>query len=177
MQTRRSAATAPDECLRRDELGDCEGERGFGGDSANALVPRISPQPLSTDCGSSLYTHQGSCLPYCPPRYYGRARSATPRDTARACASCHPSCYTCQGASANNCTSCPSGRTFQDITHTCHHPAQGSPNPVGTRRDLVVVTVLACSSLVLAGVLYPTYRMALRTGKGALCCPQARRAE
>ncbi|XP_041886262.1 proprotein convertase subtilisin/kexin type 4 [Corvus kubaryi] len=153
MPARRSAATATDECLRRDELGDCE------------------------DCGSSLYTHQGSCLSYCPPRYYGRARSATPRDTTRVCARCHPSCYTCQGASANNCTSCPSGRTFQDTTHTCPHPAQGSPKPVGTRRDLVVVTVLACSSLVLAGVLYPTYRMVLRTGKGALCCPQARRAE
>ncbi|NWW01780.1 PCSK4 convertase, partial [Oreocharis arfaki] len=98
MPARRPAATARDECLRRDELGDCE------------------------DCGSSLYTHQGSCLSYCPPRYYGRARSATPRDTARVCASCHPSCYTCQSASANNCTSCPSGRSFQHITHTCHRP-------------------------------------------------------
>ncbi|NXJ24297.1 PCSK4 convertase, partial [Dicrurus megarhynchus] len=98
MPARRPAATATDECLRRDELGDCE------------------------DCGSSLYTHQGSCLSYCPPHYYGRARTATPRDTARVCASCHPSCYTCQGASANNCTSCPSGRTLQDITHTCQHP-------------------------------------------------------
>ncbi|NWX33981.1 PCSK4 convertase, partial [Notiomystis cincta] len=98
MPARRSAATATDECLRRDEQGACE------------------------DCGSSLYTHRGSCLSYCPPRYYGRARSATPRDPAHVCASCHPSCYTCQGASAQNCTSCPSGRAFQDITHTCPHP-------------------------------------------------------
>ncbi|NXS32092.1 PCSK4 convertase, partial [Pomatostomus ruficeps] len=98
MPARRSAATATDECLRRDEQGACQ------------------------DCGSSLYTHQGSCLSYCPPRYYGRARGATRRDSARVCARCHPSCYTCQGASATNCTSCPSGRSFQDITHTCHHP-------------------------------------------------------
>ncbi|NWU35014.1 PCSK4 convertase, partial [Hylia prasina] len=98
MPARRSAATATDECLRRDEQGACE------------------------DCGSSMYIHHGSCLSYCPPRYYGRARSATPRDTARVCASCHPSCYTCQGASANNCTSCPSGRTLQDVTHMCQHP-------------------------------------------------------
>ncbi|NXQ36283.1 PCSK4 convertase, partial [Alaudala cheleensis] len=98
MPARRSAATATDECLRRDEKGSCE------------------------DCGSSLYTHRGSCLSYCPPRSYGRARSATPGDTARVCASCHPSCYTCQGSSANNCTSCPSGRTFQDATHTCPRP-------------------------------------------------------
>ncbi|NXT59823.1 PCSK4 convertase, partial [Chaetops frenatus] len=122
MPARRSAATATDECLRRDEQGACEGERGFCGASDNAPLPRASPQPLSPDCGSSLYTHHGSCLSYCPPRYYGRARGATPRDSARVCASCHPSCYTCQGASANNCTSCPSGRTFQGITHTCQHP-------------------------------------------------------
>uniref|UniRef100_A0A8C3NMQ6 Uncharacterized protein n=1 Tax=Geospiza parvula TaxID=87175 RepID=A0A8C3NMQ6_GEOPR len=141
----------------------------------NALVPRASPQPVSTDCGSSLYTHHGSCLSYCPPRYYGQTRSATPRDTALVCASCHPSCYTCQGSRASNCTSCPSGHTFQDITHTCQQPAEGSPSPARLRRELVVVTVLACSSLLLAGVLYPTYRVALRAGKGALCCPRARR--
>ncbi|NXQ59964.1 PCSK4 convertase, partial [Anthoscopus minutus] len=98
MPARRSAATATDECLRRDEQGACQ------------------------DCGSSLYTHHGSCLSYCPPRHYGRARGATPGDTTRVCASCHPSCYTCQGASAHNCTSCPSGRTFQDVSHTCQHP-------------------------------------------------------
>ncbi|NXA01429.1 PCSK4 convertase, partial [Nesospiza acunhae] len=98
MPARHSAATATDECLRRDEQGACE------------------------DCGSSLYTHHGSCLSYCPPRYYGQTRGATPRDTALVCASCHPSCYTCQGSRANNCTSCPSGHTFQDITHTCQQP-------------------------------------------------------
>ncbi|KAM4883970.1 proprotein convertase subtilisin/kexin type 4 [Sylvia borin] len=153
MPARRSAATTTDKCLRRDEQGACQ------------------------DCGSSLYIHHGSCLSYCPPRYYGRARNATPRDTARVCASCHPSCYTCQGASANNCTSCPSGHTFQDTTYTCQHPAEGSPSPAGLRWYLVVVTVLACGSLVLAGMLYPTYRMALRAGKAAPCCPQARRTE
>ncbi|NXR37289.1 PCSK4 convertase, partial [Zosterops hypoxanthus] len=122
MPARRSAATATDECLRRDQQGACQGERGFRGDRDNTLAPRASPQPLPTDCGSSLYIHHGSCLSYCPPRYYGRARSATPRDTARVCASCHPSCYTCQGASANNCTSCPSGRTFEAVTYTCPYP-------------------------------------------------------
>ncbi|KAF4799897.1 proprotein convertase subtilisin/kexin type 4 isoform X1 [Turdus rufiventris] len=153
MPARRSAATTTDECLKRDEQGACE------------------------DCGSSLYTHHGSCLSYCPPHYYGRARSATLRDTTRVCASCHPSCYTCQGDSANNCTSCPSGRTFEGTTHSCHRPAQGSPSPLGLRRDLVAVTVLACSSLVLAGVLYPMYRRVLRSGKGVPCWPQAGRAE
>ncbi|NXD31203.1 PCSK4 convertase, partial [Spelaeornis formosus] len=94
MPARRATASATDECLRRDEQGACE------------------------DCGSSLYTHHGSCLSYCPPRYY--SQSATPRDSTRVCARCHPSCYTCQGASANNCTSCPSSHTFEDVTHSCH---------------------------------------------------------
>ncbi|NWT75966.1 PCSK4 convertase, partial [Prunella himalayana] len=98
MPARRSAATATEECLRRDRQGTCQ------------------------DCGSSLYAHHGSCLSYCPPRYYGRARSAAPGDSALVCASCHPSCYTCQGAAANNCTSCPSGRTFQESAHTCQQP-------------------------------------------------------
>ncbi|RMC00970.1 hypothetical protein DUI87_22657 [Hirundo rustica rustica] len=154
MPARRSAATATTECLRRDKQGACE------------------------DCGSSMYIHHGSCLSYCPPRYYGRARGATPGDSARVCASCHPSCYTCQGASANNCTSCPSGHTLQDVTHSCQQPAEGSPGgPEGLRWSLVVVTVLGCSLLVLAGVLYPTYRPALHAAKGARCWPRARRAE
>ncbi|XP_014738356.1 PREDICTED: proprotein convertase subtilisin/kexin type 4 [Sturnus vulgaris] len=153
MPARASAATTADECLKRDEQGACE------------------------DCGSSLYTHHGSCLSYCPPHYYGRARSATPRDTARVCASCHPSCYTCQSDSANNCTSCPLGRTFEDITHTCHRPSESSRSPLRLPWDLIVLAVLACGSLLLAGVLYPTYRRVLCAGKGAPCCPQARRAE
>ncbi|XP_027586849.2 proprotein convertase subtilisin/kexin type 4 isoform X2 [Pipra filicauda] len=150
MSSRRSAASATDGCVRWDKEGACE------------------------ECGSSLYAHQRSCLPYCPPRYYGRARGATA--TARVCAHCHPSCYTCQGASATNCTSCPSTRTFQQLTHTCS-PSQGPLSPGGLRRELLVVTVLACSSLVLAGILYPTCRVALRAGKGAFCCPRAGRTE
>ncbi|KAJ7412206.1 proprotein convertase subtilisin/kexin type 4 [Willisornis vidua] len=152
MISRHSAASATDACLRWDEQGACE------------------------ECGSSLYAHQRSCLPYCPPRYYGRTQSATATDTARVCARCHPSCYTCQGASANNCTSCPSTRSFQKLSHTCS-PQQGPLSPGVLRRYLLVVTVLVCSTLVLAGVLYPTYRVAFRAGKGTSCCPQAGRTE
>ncbi|XP_032938087.1 proprotein convertase subtilisin/kexin type 4 [Catharus ustulatus] len=153
MLARRSAATGTDECLKRDEQGACE------------------------DCGSSLYTHHGSCLSYCPPHYYGRARSATPRDTARVCASCHPSCYTCQGDSAHNCTSCPSGRTFEGTTHSCHRPVQGPPDRLGLHRELGAVTALVCTSLVLAGAVYPMYRRVLRSGQAVPCWPQAGRAE
>nr|XP_030112657.3 proprotein convertase subtilisin/kexin type 4 [Taeniopygia guttata] len=134
MPARRSAATATNECLRRDEQGACQ------------------------DCGRSLYTHHGSCLSYCPPRHYGATRG----DTTRVCASCHPSCYTCQGALANNCTSCPSGHTFQDVTHSCQDPSGGSPSPGGLPRALLLLAGLACGSLVLAALLYPACRPLLR---------------
>ncbi|KFR01451.1 Proprotein convertase subtilisin/kexin type 4, partial [Nipponia nippon] len=95
MTARRFAASAVDECLRRDAQGACE------------------------ECGSSLYAYQHSCLSYCPPRYYGRTRRAAATNAARVCASCHPSCYACQGASANNCTACPPARTFDELAHSC----------------------------------------------------------
>ncbi|NWW44232.1 PCSK4 convertase, partial [Pedionomus torquatus] len=97
MRARRLAASAVDECIRRDAQGACQ------------------------ECGRSLYAHQRSCLSYCPPRYYGQTQKATSatRNTTRVCASCHPSCYTCQGASATDCTACPSPNTLNKLTGSC----------------------------------------------------------
>ncbi|NXS98928.1 PCSK4 convertase, partial [Jacana jacana] len=97
MRARRSAASAVDECIRRDTQGACQ------------------------ECGRSLYAHQRSCLSYCPPRYYGRTQKATAatRKVAHVCASCHPSCYTCQGASATNCTACRPPSTLDKLTGSC----------------------------------------------------------
>ncbi|NWX06233.1 PCSK4 convertase, partial [Caloenas nicobarica] len=118
MRTRRFVAT--DTCLRRDARGACEGKsRGRRGRCRWRWWPRSPADatvPLA-ECGSSLYTHQRSCLSYCPPRYYGQTRRAT-----RVCASCHPSCYTCQGASANNCTACAPPRTLEEQTRSCSPP-------------------------------------------------------
>ncbi|NXN65734.1 PCSK4 convertase, partial [Himantopus himantopus] len=126
MTARRFAASATDECLRRDTQGACEGESlGRRGQCSRR---RVAPQPdschrPSTECGSSLYAYQRSCLSYCPPRYYGHTQRATAtRNAAHVCASCHPSCYTCQGASAKNCTACPPSRTFDKVTHSCSPP-------------------------------------------------------
>ncbi|NXX23568.1 PCSK4 convertase, partial [Podargus strigoides] len=82
---------------------------------------RWNAQGACEECGSSLYAHQRSCLSYCPPRYYGHIRRAATATAARVCASCHPSCYTCQGASANNCTSCPPTGTLE-LNHSCSPP-------------------------------------------------------
>ncbi|KFQ32870.1 Proprotein convertase subtilisin/kexin type 4, partial [Mesitornis unicolor] len=95
MMARRPAVSATAECLKRDTQGACE------------------------ECSGSLYAFGRFCLSYCPPRSYGQTRRATPATATRVCASCHPSCYTCQGASANNCTACGPAHTFDKLTHSC----------------------------------------------------------
>ncbi|NXE83323.1 PCSK4 convertase, partial [Cochlearius cochlearius] len=127
MRARRVAASAMDKCIRRDAQGACEGE--FLGRRGRCSWPRVAPQPgsglrPSAECGSPLYAYQRSCLSYCPPRYYGRTQraAAAAGNAARVCASCHPSCYTCQGASATNCTACPPACTLDELAHSCSPP-------------------------------------------------------
>ncbi|NXV16202.1 PCSK4 convertase, partial [Cepphus grylle] len=126
MTARSFAASAVDECIRRDAQGACEGEPW--GRRGQCSRPRVAPQPgsrrrPSVECSGSLYAHQRSCLSYCPPHFYGRTRRASAtRNAVRVCASCHPSCYMCQGASANNCTACPPTRTFDKLAHSCSPP-------------------------------------------------------
>ncbi|XP_061330660.1 proprotein convertase subtilisin/kexin type 4 isoform X3 [Pezoporus flaviventris] len=143
MSARRFAASTTDKCIRRDAQGACK------------------------ECGSSLFAHQRSCLPYCPPRYYSQNAGTAPAP-ARACASCHPSCYTCQGPSANNCTACPSADTFDELTRSCSS-SPGLPSEQGLQSDLL--PVLICSSLLLSAILYGTYRVAFRVVKGTSCRP------
>ncbi|XP_009573083.1 PREDICTED: proprotein convertase subtilisin/kexin type 4, partial [Fulmarus glacialis] len=133
MTSRRFTASPVDECIRRDAQGVCE------------------------ECGSSLYAYPRSCLSYCPPRYYGRTQRAAATNAARVCASCHPSCYTCQGASANNCTACPPACTFDELAHSCS-PLQGFPPKEGLQRDLL--PLLICGGLILSAILYVTYLVA-----------------
>ncbi|XP_030365014.1 proprotein convertase subtilisin/kexin type 4 [Strigops habroptila] len=142
MSARRFAVSTMDKCIRRDAQGACK------------------------ECGSSLLAHQHSCLSYCPPRYYSQSTATT--STARVCASCHPSCYTCQEASANNCTSCPSASIFDELAHSCSSPP-GLPSEEGLQSDLL--PVLIGSSLILSAILYVTYRVAFCVVKGSSCCP------
>ncbi|NXN24698.1 PCSK4 convertase, partial [Nycticryphes semicollaris] len=124
MRARRFAAFTMDECIKRDTQGACQGEswgrRGQCSCLQVALQPGSCHHP-SAECGQSLYAHQRSCLSYCPPRYYGQIQRATAatRKVARVCASCHPSCYTCQGPLATNCTACPPPSTLDKLTGSC----------------------------------------------------------
>ncbi|XP_075031829.1 proprotein convertase subtilisin/kexin type 4 isoform X2 [Calonectris borealis] len=169
---RRFTASPVDECIRRDAQGACEGASlGRRGQRSRAPQPGSRHRPPA-ECGSSLYAYQRSCLAYCPPRYYGRTRRAAAANAARVCASCHPSCYTCQGASANNCSACPPACTFDELAHSCS-PLQGFPPEGGLQGDLL--PVLICGGLILSAVLYVTYRVAFCVVKGGSCCPRAGR--
>ncbi|XP_069733875.1 proprotein convertase subtilisin/kexin type 4 [Phaenicophaeus curvirostris] len=148
MTARHFAAPAMDKCLRQDAQGACQ------------------------ECGSDLYTHQSSCLSYCPPRYFGRTHRAAIMNTTLVCARCHPSCYTCQGTSATDCTSCPAGSTFDELAHSCS-PLQGFP-PEETRHRSPL-PALICGALVLSVIVYITYRVAFSAVKGRSCCPRAAR--
>ncbi|XP_019368708.1 PREDICTED: proprotein convertase subtilisin/kexin type 4, partial [Gavialis gangeticus] len=89
MRARQLEAAVVSKCTQRDAQGAC------------------------TECSSPFYAFQRLCLSYCPPRYYTRTRRSL--GTARpvgVCTSCHPSCYTCQGDGAGNCTACPPFCTY-----------------------------------------------------------------
>ncbi|XP_040393654.1 proprotein convertase subtilisin/kexin type 4 isoform X2 [Cygnus olor] len=138
MMARRFAASPVDKCLKWDAQGACE------------------------ECSSSFYAYQQLCLPYCPPRSYGRTQGAASTNAARVCASCHPSCYTCQGASANNCTACPPARIFNGLSHSCP-PLLGFSPEDGQHGDLLPV-LLICGSLILLAIVCGTYRKVMHAG-------------
>ncbi|XP_026720758.1 proprotein convertase subtilisin/kexin type 4 isoform X2 [Athene cunicularia] len=142
MADRRSAASAPDGCLRRDARGACEA------------------------CSSSLYTHRGSCLAVCPPRHYGHLQR-TAASVTRICASCHPSCYTCQGASANNCTAC--APTSDTLTRSCSPPL-ASRTQEGLHRRLLPILLGGSLSATLCHALPGLLRVTR-----SICCPRAGR--
>ncbi|XP_073507267.1 proprotein convertase subtilisin/kexin type 4-like [Phyllobates terribilis] len=78
------------------------------------------------ECEPPSYTFGNHCMSYCPPKYFKAVQSLenmeketrNPRTTS-ICAKCHPSCYTCLGDSANNCTSCPPFSTHDSQLLSC----------------------------------------------------------
>ncbi|XP_067169162.1 proprotein convertase subtilisin/kexin type 4 [Apteryx mantelli] len=142
MTGRRLVASAVSECIKRDAQGACE------------------------ECGDSFYAYQRLCLSYCPPRYYSLTRRSASPHAAGVCAECHPSCYTCQGASANNCTACPPACTFDELSRSCS-PPRGLPSQDALQRahlPVLILLSLICGSLILLAILYVTYRLAFRAG-------------
>ncbi|XP_044134869.1 proprotein convertase subtilisin/kexin type 4 [Bufo gargarizans] len=84
------------------------------------------PNGACQECEPPFYMLRNLCISYCPPKYFKAVQKAKtiekePQDhnTARICAPCHPSCYTCRGDSANNCTSCPLFSTHDNQQWSC----------------------------------------------------------
>lgn len=169
MMARRFSAPTTAECTKWDAQGACEGERiphcDFGQEGTMLSAPeclqavpypRSHPHPFA-ECSGSFYAYQRSCLSYCPPRSYGRSRSAT--HASLTCARCHHSCYTCQGTSANNCTSCPAAHTYDERTHSCSAPQGLSPQE-GQHRNLLPIVLLLCETAILFAVVSCAFRTA-----------------
>uniref|UniRef100_A0A8B9SWM0 Proprotein convertase subtilisin/kexin type 4 n=1 Tax=Anas platyrhynchos TaxID=8839 RepID=A0A8B9SWM0_ANAPL len=85
-----------------------------------------------------------------------------PEGASRVCSSCHPSCYTCRGASANDCTACPPARVFHELSHSCP-PLLGFSPEDGQHGDLLPV-LLVCGVLILSAILCATYRKVVQGG-------------
>ncbi|XP_032296891.1 proprotein convertase subtilisin/kexin type 4 isoform X2 [Coturnix japonica] len=128
MMARHFSAPTMGECTKRDAQGAC------------------------TECSGSFYAHQGSCLSYCPPRSYGHTTH-----TSRTCILCHHSCYTCQGSSANNCTSCPAAQAFDEHTHSCSAPQGFSPHEGQQHMNLLPILLL-CEIAILIAILSCIFR-------------------
>ncbi|NXG73189.1 PCSK4 convertase, partial [Baryphthengus martii] len=117
MGARHLAAPPTAPCLQRDAQGACEGESGGRRGQCPHPPHPASHRCPSAECGGSSFAFRGSCLSYCPPQHYGQSQGAT-----HVCVPCHPSCYTCQGALATNCTACPPASTFDELSRSCSSP-------------------------------------------------------
>ncbi|XP_018419945.1 PREDICTED: proprotein convertase subtilisin/kexin type 4 [Nanorana parkeri] len=77
------------------------------------------------ECEMPFYALGHLCITYCPSNYFKTLQPVRTEKlsvilrTARACAPCHHSCYTCRGPSANNCTACPLYSSYNEREHLC----------------------------------------------------------
>uniref|UniRef100_A0A8C5UAI5 Proprotein convertase subtilisin/kexin type 4 n=1 Tax=Malurus cyaneus samueli TaxID=2593467 RepID=A0A8C5UAI5_9PASS len=98
------------------------------GDAHNTGGCPVGGEPHFSWGHFSSFPHSDEQL-LAPPSWPQALLSHRTPDTARVCASCHPSCYTCRGASAHNCTSCPSGAEGRHVT--CPQTAAWPPQELG----------------------------------------------
>ncbi|XP_069502806.1 proprotein convertase subtilisin/kexin type 4 [Ambystoma mexicanum] len=88
-----------------------------------------STEGLCLQCDGPFYAFGKLCLSYCPPKYHKTVMKIKQAETlsqedifTNVCAACHPSCYTCSGRSANNCTACTPFSQFNGQLHSCSPP-------------------------------------------------------
>ncbi|XP_074060680.1 proprotein convertase subtilisin/kexin type 4 isoform X2 [Macrotis lagotis] len=154
MLTRKLSRQVIDECLQRDTQGLCQ------------------------ECSSPYYIVGHFCLSYCPPRYFNQTQQGStseagqPYSNVQICASCHPSCYTCQSHSAYACTACPPHYTLDKRMHSCSPPPTTSSRslsqltnslprtqPEQLKKTTVVMLALACGIPLFFCTLYISYHL------------------
>uniref|UniRef100_A0A7N4V0S6 Proprotein convertase subtilisin/kexin type 4 n=1 Tax=Sarcophilus harrisii TaxID=9305 RepID=A0A7N4V0S6_SARHA len=159
------------ECLQQDAMGLCQ------------------------ECTSPYYILGRLCLSYCPPRYFNQTRQGPtpeighPASKVRICASCHPSCYTCQGHSAHACTACPPHHALDKETHSCSPLPAASfhslslaqlastlppAQPEQLKKKMVVIIVMVCGTPLFFCTVYFSYYLLWRSLDSRHChCCQA----
>ncbi|XP_058138155.1 proprotein convertase subtilisin/kexin type 4 isoform X2 [Dasypus novemcinctus] len=127
--------------------------------TSSACVQRDT-EGLCQECRGPAYLLAHLCLAYCPPRYFNHTRRAvTPAPgrpavpALRVCASCHASCYTCQGGSARDCTACPPPATLDARRGSCSGPAGPPLAAAAACRRPPGGMALALLAVALRGVL------------------------
>uniref|UniRef100_UPI00398F6BC2 proprotein convertase subtilisin/kexin type 4-like isoform X2 n=1 Tax=Pristiophorus japonicus TaxID=55135 RepID=UPI00398F6BC2 len=97
---------------------------------------------LCEECQGAFVIFGNLCLTHCPPHYYNVSRtlnktaSGVRRSfTVNTCASCHSSCYSCNGYSVNNCKTCPPFSNYDDNRQSCSLPIYPRRSNVNERNE------------------------------------------
>ncbi|XP_078412120.1 proprotein convertase subtilisin/kexin type 4-like isoform X2 [Cetorhinus maximus] len=119
---------------------------------------------LCEECQGTFVIFGHLCLATCPPHYYNVSRTLKKtvngvlrNFTTDTCAPCHPSCYSCNGSSVNNCLTCPPFSNYDENRQSCSTPiyprwsgmSERSNQKHGLYKIAVVVTILIGAPVAL----------------------------
>ncbi|GCC31166.1 proprotein convertase subtilisin/kexin type 4-like [Chiloscyllium punctatum] len=143
MMTRRTKDTVISHCINWNEDGVCE------------------------ECQGNFVIFGRLCLVTCPPHYYNVSRilnktmSGVRRNfTVDTCAPCHPSCYSCDGYSVNNCLTCPPFSNYDEKQQSCSLPvyprhfgrSERNDQMDGLHKIVVVAILIGAPVALICGV-------------------------
>ncbi|XP_053321052.1 proprotein convertase subtilisin/kexin type 4 [Spea bombifrons] len=116
---------------------------------------------VCSECESPYYVFGNICLSYCPPKYFKATNKVELSETesiVNVCAACHPSCYTCSGSSATNCTACSPFSTYDEKENSCsqpHFPRAdiSTSSSIQVSRTVAVVLIMSGAIITLMCML------------------------
>ncbi|XP_063312644.1 proprotein convertase subtilisin/kexin type 4 [Pelobates fuscus] len=126
----------------------------------NSVIKECVTRDISgicLDCGTSFFAFGKFCLSYCPTKYFNTTQRLKTSDHGKShialvCTPCHPSCYTCNGESANNCTACSPFSTFNEQENSCsqHYFQMADQRPFA---PLEIPLSVKVSAIVIGAIL------------------------